>query len=430
LAIWYIVRLPVYFGAVDLAAEHVKETRFRVALLGNGSDREAMEAGAPFRLIVLGCMLANKWLDDHTFSNKTWYVTYDSIIFNCPTSNHRHNISNIPIQALNRLESLTLDIFAYNLTVPSRGWSQWLAHVTSYHLSLTSPIHPQPISRPSANPHSIVRKAIDEIVSASVINDAPSPQPVFIGLEERKQARLEQDEASATDVLEIDLDEDGPLREEYLPKRRISGAGSVRSSRSNSSTHGHGDNVKESEQRGVREMENPLPPPAKWSPAGDEPIHREKNRSNGQYVAVQPTMYPAPHPQSLQPGYPRQSWTSADSYAAFKPQSAYVFNLTTPIHAVSHATYNPYPYVPQFAYPHARSQSHTYDQENMQLRNHMRSYSQTLFEYRCSDVHMTANELVRPEVDSQWIGSGQYSYPGSTFAPLTNINYQLTWLRT
>jgi len=169
-------------------------------------------------------------------------------------------------------------------------------------------------------------------------------------------------------------------------------------------------------------MENPLPPPAKWSPAGDEPIHREKKRGGGPYVAVQPTMYPAPYTQSLQPGYPPQSWTSA----AFEPQSAYVFNLTTP---VSHATYSSYPY-PPFAFPHGRSQSHSYDQENMQFRNHMRSYSQTLFEYRCGDIHMTANELVRPEVDPQWIGSGQYPYHGSTFAPLTNINYQSTWLRT
>jgi hypothetical protein len=75
LAVWYIVRLPVFFGA-SLAADHVKELRFRVELLGDCRgdiiDREAMQASAPFRLILLGCMLANKWLDDHTFSNKTW----------------------------------------------------------------------------------------------------------------------------------------------------------------------------------------------------------------------------------------------------------------------------------------------------------------------------------------------------------------------
>lgn len=77
LALWYIARLPVYFGAVGLGPEHVKELRFRVELLGDnrgGIDRDMLESNAPFRLMVLGCMLANKWLDDHTFSNKTWYV--------------------------------------------------------------------------------------------------------------------------------------------------------------------------------------------------------------------------------------------------------------------------------------------------------------------------------------------------------------------
>lgn len=68
----------MFFGAVNFSTEHVKELRFRVALLGenHGLDRDATENNAPFRLIVLGCMLANKWLDDHTFSNKTWYVLF------------------------------------------------------------------------------------------------------------------------------------------------------------------------------------------------------------------------------------------------------------------------------------------------------------------------------------------------------------------
>jgi hypothetical protein len=79
LAVWYIVRLPVYFGAVPLSPEFTKERTFRAALLGDGYagfETGASEASAAFRLVVLGCMLANKWLDDHTFSNKTWYVTY------------------------------------------------------------------------------------------------------------------------------------------------------------------------------------------------------------------------------------------------------------------------------------------------------------------------------------------------------------------
>lgn len=263
-------------------------------------------------------------------------------------------------------------------------------------------------------------------MKASTTNDVSLHQPVFIGLEERKQVRLERDQALDADVLEIDLDEDGPLREEYLPKRRVSGAGSIRSTRSG---RGYGDNTNEWDQRSAGEIENFLPPPARWSPAGDEPIHREKNRTGGQYVAVRPTAYPATYPQSLDSGYSHQNWTSVDNYMTFKPQSAYVFNLTGPIHTINQASYNPYPYVAPLAFSHSRSQSHAYE-ENMQLRNDMRSYSQSLFEYRCSDIRMTTNEVACSEADIQWAGYDQYSYYGSTFAPLTNINYQSTWLRT
>lgn len=77
LAIWYIVRLPVRFGRISLRPDAVKEVRFRLELFGLGEWQDpgsiqATEVQAPFRLVLLGCMLANKWLDDHTFSNKTW----------------------------------------------------------------------------------------------------------------------------------------------------------------------------------------------------------------------------------------------------------------------------------------------------------------------------------------------------------------------
>lgn len=74
LAVWYMVRLPVYYDAADLDLACVNERKFRLELLdpSTGLDRETAELQAPFKLFLLGCMLANKWLDDHTFSNKTW----------------------------------------------------------------------------------------------------------------------------------------------------------------------------------------------------------------------------------------------------------------------------------------------------------------------------------------------------------------------
>jgi hypothetical protein len=83
LALWYIVRLPVYCGSITLGPEHVKEQHFRTALFGDTQTTTSgdsilqlspMDESVPFRLVLVGCMLANKWLDDHTFSNKTWYV--------------------------------------------------------------------------------------------------------------------------------------------------------------------------------------------------------------------------------------------------------------------------------------------------------------------------------------------------------------------
>lgn len=77
LAVWYIARLPVYFAAAPLGEEFVKENAFRAALLGDGNgvlEHRSADESPAFRMVVLGCMLANKWLDDHTFSNKTWYA--------------------------------------------------------------------------------------------------------------------------------------------------------------------------------------------------------------------------------------------------------------------------------------------------------------------------------------------------------------------
>jgi hypothetical protein len=72
LALRYITRLPVFLGGGGLGTGHAKESCFRAELFGDPKDGGALEMNAPFRLILVGCMLANKWLDDHTFSNKTW----------------------------------------------------------------------------------------------------------------------------------------------------------------------------------------------------------------------------------------------------------------------------------------------------------------------------------------------------------------------
>ncbi|KAF8974648.1 hypothetical protein BDZ97DRAFT_1947510 [Flammula alnicola] len=415
LAVWYIVRLPVYFGAAPLNMEFAKERAFRAALLGDGYagfETDTSEASAAFRLVVLGCMLANKWLDDHTFSNKTW-----------------HSISNIPIQTLNKLESLTLDIFSYDLSISSQQWSQWLAHVMSYHMSLSSPTYPQPISRPSSNPHSIVRRAIEEITQAPSASKSASnvPQPIFLGLEERLKEKLEKE--VAMDVLEIDLDEDGPLREEYLPKRRASKLGSQ------SAQLGYNAGLVQGQHLGGEKWNVPnvpsgkaLPPPAKWSPAGDEPILRDRNRVTGQYVAVQAPPVPmATYPASYQPhdvAY-NQNWNPAVGYMPVKSQSSHMQDVSS-VFRVSHA-YNPFGHVPALAIPHARSHSLSYDQDNS--RNHMRSYSQSRFEYKHSDLYMMASEHIpAKDTATKWMeqASGYLGY-SQPYIRIPAVGMQPAW---
>ncbi|KAI0081685.1 hypothetical protein K474DRAFT_1129406 [Panus rudis PR-1116 ss-1] len=344
LAIWYITRLPVYFGPTAIShPAHLKEIRFREELFGDARmlvDRSSAEAYAPFRLFVLGCMFANKWLDDHTFSNKTW-----------------HSVSSVPIQVINRLESLALDIFNYDLSISPVEWSQWLEKIHTYHLSLSSAAFPQPISRPSSSPHTIVRKAIESLTEAGIASQQNPGQPVFLGTEERQRASEALYGGDHVDMLEIDLDEDGPLREEYLPRRRVSGASSTRYVRS---------------QERVVEPERMLPPPARWSPQGDEPLmHR---RVQSQYMAPQPVMQlpPAPvAPMAYQEmAQPPRGWP-------WGPSPEHLTRMPALVH----------PQQPAYGYgyvappSHARSHSLSYHASTAGLsQSHYRTYSQSRYD--------------------------------------------------
>ena len=141
----------------------------------------------------------------------------------------RHTISGVPIQSLNRLESLALDIFSYDVSITPYEWNKWLIRILEYHKSLSSAPSPQLISRPSSNPHFVVRKMLEDLLESSSRSCGDTshpffqPQPVFLGLEERRRERLDPTiPESSSETLEIDLDEDGPLREEYMPRRRVS----------------------------------------------------------------------------------------------------------------------------------------------------------------------------------------------------------------
>jgi len=283
----------------------------------------------------------------------------------------------------------------------------------------------------------MIRLTMESLTQAPVACNPPHRlEPVFLGLEERRKERLEEEVCAdrCVDVLEIDLDEDGPLREEYLPKRRVSGAGSAHSSVSQNTSasqmlSGHV-NSRTGGKYGV--VEKTLPPPAKWSPAGDEPILRERSRVSGHYLAVRPPLTNsitpfavAPYHQVSQLGY--QNWTSGGYIPVKLPSMPFMYDLAHHHHI--DPALNPYPYALPTPASHARSHSHPLNQSDTQSRNHVGPYSQPQFEYQCHN--MAASEF-RPANASvaQWLTIDSYTSHGYPLAPGLGVRSQTTWLKT
>jgi hypothetical protein len=331
--------------------------------------------------------------------------------------------------------------------VSSSDWSQWLTHLTSYHTYISSPAYPQPISRPSTNPQVIVRKAIDEIIQAQVARTFISgrPQPVFLGVEERRKEKFEWERTvSVADsaLSEIDLDENGPLRDEYLPKKRhgISGPGNKLSRGDSVLPTSHDENA-ERQKTSQMEIEKTLPPPARWSPAGDEPILRERNRANGHYVAVQPPAPSAPPVQfQVLAAYPRnQELYSMGGWPLPQPNLSmgYLFDVHVPapvmhVAAPSEALYTPCQVMLPLAHTHSRSQSYCIQTQETQ-QHRMRSYSQSSqFNYGPLPHEMV--DSAQAQWTSEHRGQYDFSYPQvPTFPPYCGMGvangYQPTWLR-
>lgn len=217
------------------------------------------------------------------------------------------------------------------------------------------------------------------------------PQPIFIETEERKQLM-----ETTSMELDIDLDEDGPLREEYMPKRRVSRAGSDRDARfAVASAPRPADDWN---------MERALPPPARWSPGADEPLSRGMKPEMNRHYAPQPTMAP--------PAPPMQS-AFAPSYGS----------------TASWAQNKIEPPVPKMQLPHIQTSSSSYSGlhgRSMSMSTaggpydvpagHGRSASQSFYGsstgYAYSDMRMTAKPSYQSQQDSYWsVASAQQQQP-------------------
>ncbi|KZS97750.1 hypothetical protein SISNIDRAFT_493055 [Sistotremastrum niveocremeum HHB9708] len=251
LALQYISRLPVHLGLRRTTQGTVHE--FRKLYIGDViSENRALGFSnatyASFKLFVIAVILSNKVLDDHVFTLKTWT-----------------EVSGISLDVLNKLEWLSLDLLSHELSLSPQEWGNWVHDLSRYHRSLAP--FPLPIGAPKETPHNVVRCLFEDLLKAQSPAVAPGllVEPVFLGIENRiLEKDRERQELRDFDPVDFDLDEDGPLREEYIPKRRSSGSFSLP------------DNSK---------AERMLPPPAQWSPgAADSPVNVPTKAS---YQAVQ-----------------------------------------------------------------------------------------------------------------------------------------------
>ena len=103
LALYYVQLLPAAIGS---------DAETALGLLAQPAST------TPFKLLTLGLMLANKFLDDNTFLNKTW-----------------HEVTGIPLAELNKMESYFLCRTQFHLSLSDAAWHQHLTRLNEAELS-------------------------------------------------------------------------------------------------------------------------------------------------------------------------------------------------------------------------------------------------------------------------------------------------------
>ncbi|EJD53724.1 hypothetical protein AURDEDRAFT_110490 [Auricularia subglabra TFB-10046 SS5] len=296
LALWYIARLPVYRGGPE--PRTTSGQNFRRVLFGEGQfmpgseDKHALEYYAPFKLFVNGVLLASKMLDDATFTNRVW-----------------HEITHIAIKDINSLELSSLDHMRYDLTVPTDAWTQWLLVLRDGHVKRAP--YPAPIGPVKDTPHGVILQTFNLLIDASVARMNPSDGPTFLGIEERIAKRM-RDLEESVDL--DDMDEDGPLRDEYRRSRRSSSI--------------------DSQGPVMRDSPRDLPPPAEWFPAADPIVSRAEPTRRAPWT---PATMSRNVPYGMQPPHLAPAYDLPRAYVA-------------PLYPVN-ADYPGYPPVQPFAAP-------------------------------------------------------------------------------
>lgn len=113
-ALWFLQGLGWHAG------DGAKGARLRAFLqsLWNRNEEPVEAEGIERRVVVLGMLLANKWLDDNTFTNRSW-----------------SDVTHIPIGDIAKLETIALNDLHYSLYISP---SSWAIHIGQIHHHMTS----------------------------------------------------------------------------------------------------------------------------------------------------------------------------------------------------------------------------------------------------------------------------------------------------
>jgi hypothetical protein len=113
-ALWFLQGLGWHAG------DGAKGARLRAFLqsLWHRAEQPVEAEGIERRIVVLGMLLANKWLDDNTFTNRSW-----------------SDVTHIPIGDIAKLEAIALNDLHYSLYISP---SCWATHIGQIHHHLSS----------------------------------------------------------------------------------------------------------------------------------------------------------------------------------------------------------------------------------------------------------------------------------------------------
>lgn len=196
LALWYLSRLPADCVLPARATQDQTIAKFRSILFKSDVMTEEY---ACHRLFLCVAMLADRELHDNCFSSATW-----------------SEISAVPSADLAGLEFCALNMLEHSLWLSPGAYREWVQAIKRYHARLPAGLF---LTASGTDGHAIVSLQIDHVLSTlSAQVSEPVPEPVFIRPGERllvpEEPAVEEDSDS-----DIDLDEDGPLRAEYIPRR-------------------------------------------------------------------------------------------------------------------------------------------------------------------------------------------------------------------